>query len=409
MSTDVKVNEAQTAIKIKQPKKEVYYEPVLDEKLKNILNLDLNKDLERAAKLELTEIQNDLKKSRKRNLEKARDPNAQRSDRSFRFKVKKDKKSAHASASASCMKRLCNTLIRISRKCNQTRQQIMNLDTITDEVYDLGLLRRDIQVGKYIEKDEYDNEIKIFIECNQCNNMNDFEMFCTKNNLNEKQRNFFLTTKYEEKLRLAARKKKNSPLVVRQDGDEEPIIKYFSPKIKYYFLLDGIFVSSVDIAIERRDQATHELLKVFHYRLEYGMSEIKNKGFNVYGEKKQKQLDEANKIENKAAEAQPTTSDIKIKKIKLVPMWIQSVKISSLNKLNDQAYLKIQKTNQQNQQEQTQNDVESESESGSVAEAESGSVAESESDFDGLDLDGCSGDEVEKCSQNRKKLKTNTN
>ena len=62
MSTDVKVNEAQTAIKIKQPKKEVYYEPVLDEKLKNILNLDLNKDLERAAKLELAEIQNDLKK-----------------------------------------------------------------------------------------------------------------------------------------------------------------------------------------------------------------------------------------------------------------------------------------------------------------------------------------------------------
>jgi hypothetical protein len=316
----------------------VFYVPVLDQKLRNIIKLETEihkiEDDKKVVRLE-TELEELRQKAvltnqdygkdftaMRRKIKNARLANANRLNKTFVYKVANNKKSAHASAAASCAKKFLNTMVRMCAKCDRVRYQLFDLDNITKEAFQLELLPRHIETNMFGSLANFDNAFQIFFECNKCQNMDQFESFCQENGLNDEQRKFFLTTKYQQKLQLAERKKSNAsrqhpPLIVPEEDDDKIIIKYFTPKLKIYFKLEEEYLDSINIDIQRRDEKTNEILKTLSYKLDACFREVRNKDFQVYGSTGEIFADNLEKI-----------------KMKQVPCWMQNVKISSVKNMN---------------------------------------------------------------------------
>ena len=409
-------------MRLPEKKQAVFHRPVISREVQFIIDKDLaiHKALQKekviALENELAQIEAakivGSKESVQRKLSNARS-SENRAPKSFDYTVTKDKPSSHASAAASCAKQFLNELLRMCLKCDRVLFQLMELDNITAEAYELGLLGKHVQVGMIAEWNQFVEELKPFLEFNLCNDMNDVDHFLKRHNYNEKQKNFFLTTNHEERLRLAAKKKKvNSPKVVTQLDDNKIILKYFTPKISMLFKLDDEFIKSMNVEIERIDKLTGKKIKSLFYRLDYAYKEIRNKSFNIYGEKKkQKQLAEA-LIKNQNLDSdQGATAAAKATKVKrptkekLVPNWMQNVKISSLNPKTKNSKSQDNAGTPLDQEDLATQQAEACEEQGNQTNLDSDCDVDSSSDDDDDNDNDNSGDEIITSKPEKKKRK----
>lgn len=337
----------------KEPKKRtpVFYTPVMNDTYKKIFKLESElyrvQDEEKITRLanELDQVQKGLangdKAALKKKLKMARLMNESRNNRSFVYRVSKDKASSHASAAASCAKRFLNQIVRILIKCDRVRYQLMDSDKIMEEAYNLGILKIRFNTDSIEKWAVFDNVLRIFTDCNQCSSMEEFDLFCQKYSLAANQRDFFLTTRYQEKVKMAARKKgkeliDSSSIAVREEGDEIPIVRYFKFKVKIWLEIDprSDLIESLQVQVQRRDDTTNDVLKTLVYKLEYAFKEVRNQSFTIYGqvEMKKRKLAEEHLLKNPDFDQTNVKPITKEMPIKAVPSWMQNVKISSLNK-----------------------------------------------------------------------------
>jgi hypothetical protein len=135
-----------------------------------------------------------------------------------------------------CASKFMNSFFRVLKVNDWVKYKIIAMDGICQKAYDLKLLESNVRVGsEYDSLESCDKAIEIFTECNmlKCNELNQFNDFCKRYNLNKEQKEYFLTTQAEVDKKKKEKKRKNlasDHLEINEivgDSEFKKIPKYF--------------------------------------------------------------------------------------------------------------------------------------------------------------------------------------
>lgn len=296
------------------------YNPLYDDDQIRVLDLINAKNLEE-KKIYLDEISENISKlDSKKPLtenEQVLYKNLINKYRHCRKKIAEPHLKKFTGEASAVAKKVANLLIRAHTNLNEIKYELIYLDDIGEEAYEFGFLDPSIKFGKtFCSIAEINASFKIFIDCNKCINLDDFENFCKSNNLNGAKRDYFLTTKQNE---LNKRSLSKSSLVSNQTIEDEIITKYFNIKLKIWIKKNGIdYVDSMIINLEKilnkKGESMYSKRSFLMYK---SLLEPRNRNFLFYGEK--------SKPKNDSEDTLSTT-------LKDVPLWMPKTLVRSMNK-----------------------------------------------------------------------------